>query len=81
MGSSQARDQTCVPCIGRQTLNHCATREALGLGFLRFSKKLPHGWDRVWDGSGEKAIPLGQKCEQIVLHVHFAFWEHPEHEM
>ena len=28
VGSSQARAQTRVPCIGRQTLNHCATREA-----------------------------------------------------
>ena len=28
VGSSRARAQTCVPCIGRQILNHCATREA-----------------------------------------------------
>ena len=28
MGSSQTRAQTRVPCIGRQILNHCATREA-----------------------------------------------------
>ena len=28
VGSSQARARTRVPCIGRQTLNHCATREA-----------------------------------------------------
>ena len=27
VGSSPTRDQTRVPCIGRQTLNHCATRE------------------------------------------------------
>ena len=27
VGSSQTRDQTHVPCIGRQILNHCATRE------------------------------------------------------
>ena len=27
VGSSQTRDRTRVPCIGRQTLNHCATRE------------------------------------------------------
>ena len=27
VGSSQTRARTCVPCIGRQTLNHCATRE------------------------------------------------------
>ena len=29
MGSSQTRAQTRVPCVGRQILNHCATREAL----------------------------------------------------
>ena len=29
VGSSRTRAQTCVPCLGRQILNHCATREAL----------------------------------------------------
>ena len=29
VGSSWARDRTHVPCIGRQFLNRCATREAL----------------------------------------------------
>ena len=28
VGSSQTRDRTRVPCISRQILNHCATREA-----------------------------------------------------
>ena len=28
VGPSQTRARTRVPCIGRQTLNHCATREA-----------------------------------------------------
>ena len=28
VGSSQTRARTRVPCIGRQTLNHCAPREA-----------------------------------------------------
>ena len=28
VGSSQTRARTRVPCIGRQTLNHCSTREA-----------------------------------------------------
>ena len=28
VGSSQTRARTRVPCIARQTLNHCATREA-----------------------------------------------------
>ena len=27
MGSSRTRAQTCVPCISRQILNHCTTRE------------------------------------------------------
>ena len=33
-GSSQTRARTRVPCIGRQTPNHCATREALCTPFL-----------------------------------------------
>ena len=37
MGSSQTRARTHVPCIGRQTLNHCATREAL-TSFLLYQK-------------------------------------------
>ena len=31
VGSSQTRARTRVPCTGRQTPNHCATREALHL--------------------------------------------------
>ena len=33
VGSSQTRARTRVPCIGRQILNHCATREAPRLCF------------------------------------------------
>ena len=29
VGSSRTRARTCVPCIGRRILNHCATGEAL----------------------------------------------------
>ena len=35
VGSSQTRARTRVPCIGRQILNHCATREAPQPSFLR----------------------------------------------
>ena len=35
VGSSQTRARTRVPCIGRQTLNHCATREALAVVFYQ----------------------------------------------
>ena len=34
VGSSQTRARTRVPCIGRQILNHCATREAPVYQFL-----------------------------------------------
>ena len=36
VGSSRARDQTCVPCISRQILNHCATRKSLNFDFSCF---------------------------------------------
>ena len=35
VGSSQTRARTPVPCIGRQILNHCATREAPHHFFFR----------------------------------------------
>ena len=35
VGSSQTRARTRVPCIGRQILNHCATREAHLFFFLQ----------------------------------------------
>ena len=34
VGSSQTRARTRVPCIGRQILNHCATREAPATSFI-----------------------------------------------
>ena len=33
VGSSQARAWAHVPCIGRQILGHCATREVLEVSF------------------------------------------------
>ena len=35
VGSSQTRARTRVPCIGRQILNRCATREAPGSFFIQ----------------------------------------------
>ena len=40
VGSSQTRVQTHVPCIGRQILNHCATREVPSQFFERKSTKM-----------------------------------------
>ena len=36
VGSSQTGARTRVPCIGKQILNHCATREALFFFFNKF---------------------------------------------
>ena len=40
VGSSQTRARTRVPCISRQTLNHCATREALSIVFFKIPSEL-----------------------------------------
>ena len=37
VGSSWTRAQTHVPCIGRQIINHCATREAHHFLFFKHS--------------------------------------------
>ena len=34
VGSSRTRDQTCVPCIGKQTLVHYITRKVFFLSFI-----------------------------------------------
>ena len=34
VGSSWTRARSCVPCIGRRILNHCATREVPHIPFL-----------------------------------------------
>ena len=39
VGSSQTRARTRGPCIGRQTLNHCATREAQPVYFYVIKEK------------------------------------------
>ena len=41
LGSSPIRGRTCVPCIGKPILHHCATREAPLRGFLMVIKTLP----------------------------------------
>ena len=54
VGSSQTRAQTRVPCIGRQILNYCATREALSIAFLEalYSLYEPVFSDKVDCGYG-----------------------------
>ena len=41
VGSSQTKDQACVPCIGRLILNHQTTRESLSLIFNKVPSCVP----------------------------------------
>ena len=64
MGSSQTRAQTRVPCIGRQILNQCATREAQGRQFKIFEeqKESPGGPSAMSKGGGGRGE--GQRDRQ-----------------
>ena len=42
VGSSRTRARTCVSCIGRRILNHCATREAPFSCFLSVTGTTKH---------------------------------------
>ena len=44
VGPSQTRARTRVPCIGRQILNHCATREALAQVLISENKDSIKGY-------------------------------------
>ena len=60
VGSSQTRAQTRVPCIGRQILNHCATREAPKPSFYQaaffFNQVTP------WAHAQNLFTPLSPSC-------------------
>ena len=44
VGSSWTRDRTCVPCIGRRILIHCATREDPPLSLIADNLQLILFW-------------------------------------
>ena len=71
VGSSQTKAQTRVPCIGRQILNHCATREALNDFFLN-QESLPNAVYLYSCSHGSK------KNEEPLLlpnlPLHWSFW-------
>ena len=63
VGSSQTRARTRVACIGRQILNHCATREAPVLDIL--TMRCPRGCFEqavVYRSQGQGS-EMGQKCK------------------
>ena len=51
VGSSPIRDQTCVPCIGRQILNCQTTREGPGLCFIYLNSWLKNKFRDILRGS------------------------------
>ena len=65
--SFQARDQTCVPCVGRWILNHWTIRKSkLKLIFFSFFLTVPYG---VQDPS---SLTRGQTCDSysgISVHI------------
>ena len=68
VGSSQTRARTRVPCIGRRTLNHCATREAPIMALL--SASVEHKLSRaegsppvIWFQPSE----LDRRCPEDIL--------------
>ena len=58
VGASRIKARTRVPCISRQILNHCTTREALPCIF-----KYSHSWDAQLSRSplGVGSIPQGPR--------------------
>ena len=82
-GSSQTRARTRVPCIGRQTPNHCTTREALTGVFKRrgtldtqrdtrdgYTQRKGHVWTQKEDGclhTKERGLRRNQICQYLDL--------------
>ena len=60
VGSSQTRARTRVPCIGRQILNHCATREAPRKGCI-FKYSAEH---ECCQDSGSVPVLPARECAQ-----------------
>ena len=68
VGSSQARARTRVPCTGRQTLNHCATREALYSIFLKCVEKR-------WHGISTLIVILFEVCDYWVIFFYILYFQ------
>ena len=72
VGSSQTRARTRVPCISRQILNHCATREAPGkLLFTDFSANLKQAIQSLISIlplaiSEEGWVPFSSHCPRLL---------------
>ena len=63
VGSSQTRARTRVPCTGRQTLNHCATREALTCILITWLSYYSANSDWLGLGLGPKTLRSKQAAD------------------
>ena len=83
VGSSQTRARTRVPRIGRQTPNHCATREAQEYILKRPVLQTQHFWEevstaRAW---GQGVLPFsfqGGCVGRVCFPARFSPWSIPQ---
>ena len=74
MESSRSRDQTCVPCIGRQILIHCATREVLQI-FKVFVLSISWAIPQSFYSITVATVTFGKiKPISTLLQLLLAFW-------
>ena len=59
VGSSQTRNLTCVPCIGRWIPIHCSTREVLAPCFKNRGFAIIQVW---WGWKSRRRLPLKRVC-------------------
>ena len=68
VGSSQTRDLTCVPCIGRQILSIWATREVLEFSLMSGGQAEP-----IWPGE----IYIREVPSALLFGVHIQIYLNP----
>ena len=80
VASSRTRARTCVPCTGRQILNHCATKEALCYHFCRMSPQSGiTGSEGMYTFNGSSCcfIPFPESCISSHSHQQCVMGSHP----
>ena len=68
VGSSGARNRTCVPCLGRRILNHWTTREAPPMVLL-LAKLIINLWPTHWLFLWEFFLNMCESEMNLVLNV------------
>ena len=77
VGSTWTRARTCVPCIGRRILNHCATRETHLFLSLKhsFIYSANVNWEPTTVCTTSSAWGWGYKDQlDLVLFLNYYYW-------